>query len=172
MQLIQDQKKAAVAKAEDDAKALIQAKRNDFNQKIQMIGDQKKKALVEQIDTKLAYVNKNLTTKYIEALNNLQGFLDKASKAGTGSANLIDITAAQAAIDAAKAAVTDQAAKVYTMTIIDQTTLKFDAGDIVSQLRTDLTAVYKLVIAAKQAVQKLYPGKSDIKKEATKSAEL
>lgn len=172
IQLIQDQKNAAMTKIKNDAKALIQAKRDEFKLRVQTIKDLNKKALVERIDAKLAEVNKNQTTGFTEVLVRLQGFLDKI-KQSTPSATLsTNITAAQTAIDTAKAAVDAQAAKAYTMTIIDDATLKLNAGATVSQLRLDLTAVYKLVIDAKQAVQKLNTNKVEIKKEATKSAEL
>lgn len=172
MQLIQDQKRAAINKVKEDAKVLIQAKRDEFKVKLQTIKDQKKKTLVERIDIKLAEVNEKQTTKYSEALARLQGFLDKIKQSTTSATILTDISAAQTAIDTAKTAVEAQAAKTYVMIITDDATLKLNAGTTVSQLRLDLSAVYKLVINAKQAVQKLNTEKPKLEKEATKSGEL
>lgn len=172
IQLLQDQKKTAVTQIRDQEKALIQAKREEFKTRIQTIKDEKKKALVERIDTKLAEVNKNQTARFGEILTRLQGFLDKFKQSPSGATALTDIAAAQTAIDAAKTAVSAQSTKTYTMTITDDATLKLNAGATVSQLRQDLMVVYKLVIDAKQAVQKLNTDKSGIKKEATESAKL
>lgn len=172
MQLIQDQKREAINKVKEDAKALIQTKREEFKTKIQTIRDQKKKTLVQRIDTKLAEVNEKQTTKYSEALVRLQGFLDKIKQSTTSATILTDISAAQTAIDTAKAAVETQAAKTYIMTITDDAKLKLNAGATVSQLRLDLSGVYRLVINAKQTVQKLHTEKPKLEKEATKSGEL
>lgn len=172
MQLLQEQKKAAVTQARDEAKAMVQAKREEFKTRLQTIKDQRKKTLVERIDAKIVEVNKNQTTRFTEVLSRLQTFLDKINKLITGTTVSADVTAAQTAIDEAKTAVEAQAAKSYTMTITDDTTLKLNAGTTVSQFRQDLVATYKLVIDAKQAVQKLNTDKALIKKEASSSAKL
>lgn len=170
--LIEEQKNAAITKIKDEARAMIQAKREEFKVKLQTIKDQKKKALTERIDTKLANVNKIQMEKFSEALTRLQGFLDKASASAASPTIPNDITLAQVAINSAKSAVEVQAARSYTMNIVDEATLRISAGTIISQFRQDLSAVHKLVIDAKQAVKKLYPNKVEIKKEATGSAEL
>lgn len=160
----------ATSKLKQQIKAVVQAKREEFKAKLQIIKNQKKKALVERIDAKLAKVNKNQTSKFTEVLSRLQAFLDKISKSATGTTVPADINTAQVAIDAAKAAVETQAVKIYTMTITDDSKLKLNAGETVSQLRQDLTTLYKLVVDAKQAVQKLNADRELIKKEATSSA--
>lgn len=174
MQLIQDQKKAAVAtvkEAKDELKAQIQAKRDEFKTRVQNIKDQKKKALIERIDTKLAEANKSQTSKYSEAITKLQGILEKTRQSTTDAKVLTSVATAQTAIDTAKAAIDIQAGKTYTMNIVDDATLKLNAGTTVSQLRQDLTTVHKLVIDAKQTIQKLNVEKELIKNEATSSVE-
>lgn len=171
-QLLQDQKKAALTQVRDEAKAMIKTQRDEFKAKAQTIKDQRKKLLVERIDAKLAEVNKKQTSRYSEVLTRLQGFLDKIKQSTTDTKVLADIASAQTAIDTAKAAVDQQAATTYTIQITDDTTLKLNAGTTVSQLRLDLMAVYKLVIDAKQAIQKLNTDRELIKKEATSSAKL
>jgi hypothetical protein len=159
MQLLQDQKIAAVSQARDEFKA-----------KLQVIKDQRKKILVERIDAKLARVNKKQTERFSEVLTRLQGFLNNIKQSTTDTKVLADIAAAQTAIDAAKAAVDVQAAKTYIIQITDDATLRLNVGTTVSQFRQDLMATYKLVIDAKQAVQKLNTDKSLMRKEATNSA--
>lgn len=177
IQPLQKTKKSELFQEREATKAAFQAKREEFKIRLQTIKDQRKKLLVERIDAKIAEVNKNHTAKYTETLNRLQTFLDKfnnsATEAGKLSDVLANITAAQTAIDTARKAVDAQAAETYTMAITDDSTLKLNAGKTMSQFRHDLVAVHKLVIDAKQAVQKLNTDRKLIKKEkeATESAE-
>lgn len=170
--LLLDHKKNAIAQIKNDAKAAIQAKRNEFKEHLQTIKDQRKKLLVERIDTKIAQVNKKSTDKFLAVLTKLQALLDKINKASSNAKVLADIQAARAAIDTAKAAVSAQAEKIYTAQVTDETVLKINVGTTVSQFRQDLVAVHKLVLDAKQAVQKLNTDRELIKKEATHSANL
>ena len=152
MQTLQEQKKAAVSKVRDEFKA-----------KLQTIKDQRKKILIERIDAKLSKANTKHTDRFTQVLSNLQTILDKISED-------LDKTEAQSAIDAAKLAVENQAAKTYTIQITDETALRLNVGTITSQLRQDLMATHKLVIDAKQAVQALRKDNAIMKKEATNSA--
>jgi len=138
--------------------------RAEFKARLAEIKDQKKKALVERIDAKLATVNKKHTDRFAKVLNSLQSILDKMTED-------IDKTEAQGAIDTAKAAVEDQAAKTYTITISTEVALRSDVGKVTSQLRLDLMATHKLVIDAKQAVQ-ILRAEGKMEKEATGSANL
>ena len=171
VKLLPIQRKTAT-QAGEDLKNLIQAKRDEFKLKLQTIKDKRKQALVERIDARIAEINKNQTLRFIQTLYTIQTFLNKVGQSATGTATLVNITAAQAAIYTAKTAVAAQAAKSYVITITDDSTLKINVGTTVSQFRQDLVTVYKLVVDAKQAVQKLYTNKEIIKKEATGSAKL
>ncbi len=182
MQLIKDQKQTAVSLKQqikeriqtkkEEIKEIVATKREEFKAKIQTIKDQKKKALVERIDTKLGNVNTKHTDRYAQALSDLQTFLDRITQSTTGTNALTNTATAQAAIDSAKLAVENQAVETYTITISTETALRSDVGTIISQLRQDLTTVHKLVVDAKQAIQKLNINKELIKKETTSSAEL
>jgi hypothetical protein len=156
--MLLNQKNAAITKIQDNMAAMIQAKRVEFNAKLQTIKDSNRKSLVERINSRLAEINKNQTDRYNVILGELQSFLDKISSSATPTASLANITNAQNAIDIAKSAVSAQAQKTYIMTITDDTTLKQNAAAIVSQFRQDITSIYKLVVDAKQAVQGLKPG--------------
>jgi hypothetical protein len=171
MQLLQEQRQTAVAKIKDDVKAVIQAKRDEFKLRIEIIKDQKKKALAVRIDARIAEVNNSHTKRFVNALAAIQIFLDKMRQS-TDVKVLNEAAAAQTAIDTAKAAVDIQADKTYIMEVVDDSTLKLNAGTAVSQLRQDITAVHKLVIDAKQTVQKININKKLIKKAATNSAGL
>lgn len=172
-QELQAQKKAAISQIKEAvnakreaAKEAVKTKREEFKTKLKTIRDEKKKVLVERIDTKLANANAKHTDRFAQVLSNLQAILDKISED-------VDKTEAQAAIDAAKLAVENQAAKTYTITISTETALRSDVGAAVSQLRLDLSATHKLVVDAKQAVQALRKDNNAImKKEASDSANL
>ncbi|MBI2613334.1 MAG: hypothetical protein HYW62_00980 [Candidatus Levybacteria bacterium] len=160
---IGQQIKETVAAKRDAVKEAVATRREEFRAKLQTIKDLKKKALVERIDTKLANANAKHTERFTQVLSNLQTILDKMSED-------VDKTQAQAAIDAAKAAVENQAAKTYTITISTEIALRSDVGKVTSQLRLDLVAAYKLIIDAKQAVQNLRAEGAMIKEEPTSTA--
>ncbi len=169
---IKQQIKDAIQAKREETKAIIEAKREEFKIRLAAIQDEKKKALVSRIDAKLSTINTKHTERFAQVLSNLQALLDKVSLTATNTSVLADIATAQAAIDAAKTGVATQAAKTYTITISTEIALSSDVGKVISQLRKDLVATHKLVIDAKQAVQKLNTDKSTIKKEATSSANL
>lgn len=165
--LLREQKRAAFTQVKNEIKAKIQTEREEYKLKIQTIKDQKKKALTERIDAKLAEINTKHTGKFLEILNKLQTILDRIA---AGSSSSAEIAISQTAIDAAKSMNEIQAVKTYTMTIVDDATLKLNAGTTVSQLRQDLSNVHKLVVDAKQAVQKFNTDKKAIRNEASSSA--
>ena len=160
---LRQQIKDRVQAKRDEVKEIVAARREDFKAKLQTIKDQRKKILVERIDAKLSKANTKHTDRFTQVLSNLQTILDKISED-------LDKTEAQSAIDAAKLAVENQAAKTYTIQITDETALRLNVGTTTSQLRQDLMATHKLVIDAKQAVQALRKDNAIMKKEATNSA--
>jgi hypothetical protein len=172
MQMVQGQKKTAVEQAKNDLETLAQMKRAELKARISTIKDVTKKALMERIDARITEVNKNQTTKFIDVLNKLQTFVDRANGTASDAAKLTDIATAQTLINSARTAVAAQAEKSYIMTVTDDATLKVNARITVGQFRHDLIAVHKLVMDAKQAVQKIFVNKDIIRKDATGSAKL
>lgn len=156
---LREQIRENVAAKREVAKEALATKREEFKTKLQAIKDEKKKVLVDRIDTKLMSVNTKHTDRFTHVLNNLQALLDKMSED-------LEKTVAQAAIDTAKTAVENQAAKTYTIAISTETTLRSDVGTVTSQLRQDLSATHKLVVDAKQTVQALKENNAMMKKEA------
>lgn len=163
-QTLKQQIKDRVQAKKEAVREAVTTKREEFRAKLKTIKDQKKKVLLERIDIKLSNVNVKHTDRFIQVLSNLQTILDKMSED-------LDKTEAQAAIDAAKLAVENQAAKTYTITISNETALRSNVGTVTSQLRLDLVATHKAVVDAKQAVQTLRKD-AKMKKEATNSANL
>jgi hypothetical protein len=149
--------------------AIAQA-RGNFEAQLKTIKDQRKKTLTQRIDAKLAEINKKFTARYSETLTAYQQLLDQGSR--SLSINSSASTDVQKAIDLAKIAVEAQAAKIYTMNIVDDITLKQNAGTTVSQLRQDLTSVYKLVVDVKVMYAKFNSGAITEEKTSTESANL
>ena len=179
VQELREQRKTAVSQIKETAQmkrektnAMIKTKRDEFKTKLQTIRDQRKKALIETIDVKLSNINTKHTDRFTKVLSNLQALLDKISTTTTDAKILVDIKAAQTAIDVGKAAVELQAGRTYTIHITNENALRLNVGTTNSQLRQDLMATHKLVVVAKQTVQKLRENSAMMKKEATSSANL
>lgn len=166
---LQQERKETITQTKGDILVL----RDQFKARLQTIKDARKKLLVEKLDLNISQANAKHTARFSELLTKLQTILDKFSASTSALPNVLsDINNAQNAINIAKDAVASQSAKVYTIQITTEPNLKMNVGATVSQFRQDLMAVYKLVIDAKQAVQKLNTDREDIKKEATSSAKL
>lgn len=159
---------AALREETKEAKSELKDKtseaRDDFKAKVSAIKDEKKKQIINNLDLRIGTINTNRTnemTKILERLTTVLGKISTKEAAlkseGKNTTKLAaDITSAQSAIDAAKQAVTEQAAKTYTMNITTDTALKSAASTTIQQFMTDMKAVRTKVLAAQQAVVKAY----------------
>ena len=158
LRTIKEERQAFVAETREQVKEKMEA----FRAQIKTIRDERKQILTERIADKIASSNARLTNRMDKALNHLTDILNRvknrsaAFKAGGKDTAALDqaISAAEAAIAEAKNAVEAQGAKEYTANITDESTLRNTIGQMVSGFRLDIQAVHKLVVAAKQAVQK------------------
>ena len=161
-----------ITQLRQETRAEIETERNQFKIKVQAIKDQRRKTLVQNIDARIAEVNKRITDNFTDTLNRLQTYITKASQATQDPKVLSDINNAQDAINLAKTAVSNQAGKVYTMQITDDLSLRLNAQTTVGQFRQDILATYKTVVDAKTAVLSVRIDHAMIKKEASSSASL
>jgi len=158
LRTIKEERQTFVAETREQVKEKMEA----FRAQIKTIRDERKQILTEKIADKVASSNARLTNRMDKALNHLTDILNRvknrsaAFKAGGKDTAALDqaISAAEAAIAEAKNAVDAQSAKEYTANITDDLTLRNTIGQMVSGFRLDIQAVHKLVVAAKQAVQK------------------
>ncbi|MEK7534330.1 MAG: hypothetical protein AAB600_03240 [Patescibacteria group bacterium] len=161
IQAIQEQREMML-KNRQETKAMLKDTKEDLKEKLNVIRDEKKKVLVEKIDDKITTMNKTHTAKFSAVLEKLMMILNKITdRAQNAKLKGVDtstvdsaIEAAKKAIDVAKAAVTTQSAKTYSIEVTSETTLKTKVGRVVSMFRKDLRDVHKIVVDAKQAVQK------------------
>ena len=145
-----------------ETKSEFKDKMNAFRAQIKTIRDERKQILTERIADKIASSNARLTNRMDKALDHLTNILNRVkTRAADYKAQGKDTTALDAAISAAEAAIAEaknavnaQSSKEYTANITDESTLRNTIGQMVSGFRLDIQAVHKLVIAAKQAVQK------------------
>lgn len=150
--------------AKEAMKTQISAARTAFREKLATIKDERKQTIAANLDTKINEINKKRTDEMSERLDRLSSILAKIStkeaalKAqGKNTATLeLNIAAAQASIDAAKQAVSDQAAKDYVLVITTDPGLKNSASTLIRQFMTDIKAVHAKVVAAQLSVVKIY----------------
>lgn len=160
--------KPTIREALKDAKSELRAKmleaRTNFKTKITEIKDQRKQTIVTNLDSRISTINKNRTDEMYKRIDRLTSVLTRISSKeaalkseGKNTTTLVsDIAAAQAAIDLAKQAVVDQAAKDYVMTLTTDASLKVNASTLIKQFLADIKAVYLKVVAAQTAVFKAY----------------
>ena len=121
------------------------AKRELFRQKMQTVRDEQKRKIVERADAKIAEINKRRTDAMTRHLDKMGEILVKVKARGG------DTTAAGAAVADARTAVVAQAAKTYTITISTDDKLKFNVGEAMKALKTDLQAVHQKIVDARKA---------------------
>ncbi|OGH20612.1 MAG: hypothetical protein A3D74_04365 [Candidatus Levybacteria bacterium RIFCSPHIGHO2_02_FULL_37_13] len=145
-------KKDQIRERKQETREAIQAKKDEFKLRLQTIRDQKKKLIVEKLDTKLATVNRNAVARFTSVLEKLQAILNRIiGKANTPSFNAATASA-QLAINNATAIVASQSAMVYVIQIASEFALKTNVGSSASELRLDLRDARKAIVDAKQAV--------------------
>lgn len=140
-----------IVNGERVTKEVRMERREAFQEKLSQLQDERKREIVEKLDTHFARVNKKATDHFMAILDKLDDLLDRI-ESKSADTNTAAITEAQTAITDARAAVTTQAEKEYVITISTEGALRMDVGKVVSGLQADLQAVRKLVTDAKQAV--------------------
>lgn len=152
--------KGAVEARREKAKEASATRREAFKEKVDAIKDARKKAIVENMDTKMSEVNTRRVENMTAHLTKISEVLEKVvTRVGVVKGEGKDTTAvdtavavAQAAILTAQNAVQTQAAREYVITITDETALKSDVGTTRSGMQKELSATHQTVVAARQAV--------------------
>lgn len=155
---LREERKQVVSETRADLKEKMEA----FRAQIKTIKDERKQMLTERIADRVASSNARLTNRMDRALDHLTDILNRVKvraqdfKTQGKDTTALDaaILAAESVIATAQSAVDAQKAKEYTANIVDEETLRNTIGQMVSGFRLDIQAVHKLVVDAKQAVQK------------------
>lgn len=128
--------------------------------KLATFRNKEKAAIAQRVNTNLNKINQNQTAQMQKHLDRMSTLLDKLeSRVTSNTPDIKDPKSAQAAVDEAtevmafaSAAVAAQAEKDYTIQVTSETRLKTDASSVREKLHTDLQAIRRLVINAKQSV--------------------
>ncbi|TSC86645.1 MAG: Uncharacterized protein G01um10147_857 [Microgenomates group bacterium Gr01-1014_7] len=118
-----------------------------LKKKLDAFKDRKKATYSAKISENLNKINQKQTASMLKHLDKMTSILTKLEKIeGASTAD------AKTAINAAKAAVSAQAEKDYTLVVTSESKVKTDSQSLRDSLHTDLKAVRALVVDAKQSV--------------------
>lgn len=155
-----DTRKEVVQNRLDALREKISSREAILKAKLATFKDKRKAEIAERVNTNLSRINKNQTDQMKRHLDRMSQILAKLqSRVSSGSPDIKDvnlansaIASASSAIASASAAVTQQALNDYTIQATSEANIRKDAQAARNKLHTDLKAVRKLVIDAKQAV--------------------
>lgn len=174
--------KDAAKEKVDAMRALNEEKMQSFKDKIAAIKDTNKKTIVERINNNITAKNAKFTGSMNDTLMRLETIIEKLKERSANitaqgkDASALDaaIASAESAITSAKTAVTAQSEKTYTANFTTDAGIRSAISQMVTQFRKDITATFKLVTAAKQAVMKALSEASKVRgdKTATDSAKI
>lgn len=153
--------------------------------KLQTFKDKKKAEIADRVNINLNNINQKQTSQMQKHLDKMSAILDKLeARVENGKPDVKDpaaarvaIASARAVISSASAAVSTQAQKDYTITVTSEGRIGLDAKVQRDKLHTDLLAVRKMVVDAKQSVANAIrvaksgsvPAGTGLKKEGTSS---
>lgn len=161
MQAHREEQREKLDQKRANAKEKIAEHRAELKEKLKAIRDERKQRAVERIQDRLTALNERMTNHFTAVVDKIENGLekvvsrtDKAEEAGRNVASVRSaIVKAEAAIAAARTAITNQAGKVYEVQVRQEDTLKADVAASAKALHADLTTVKRAVQAAHQAVR-------------------
>lgn len=169
-QMIEEKKKTLEAQKKkieverEQHKKEEELKREEYKTRLAEIKNEKKKAAVEKIDTKLSEININAVRHMEEALSKLSSAAATIELRIQDLSKTSDTTTAQALLTTARTALLDtqtmliaQKAKTYTLQLPEEEgQLKTTIGATVSGMQQDLKLVRDSLAKAKEAVVAVY----------------
>ncbi len=189
-QLIQQKINIKQERVENKAEALkekVASKTAALRLKLQVFKDQKKAGIAERINSNLNRINQNQTEQMQKHLDTMSAILDKLeNRVNQANPDIKDPAAAKAAITKAReiiattsAAVQTQEQKDYTIQVTSEARIKTDIKAQRDKLHTDLLALRKMIIEAKQSVATAIrtakagpkPANAETEKEGTNSGQ-
>lgn len=138
----------------------LSAKRDEFKTKLESIKDERKRALLEKLDSRFTSINDKWVNNWNRKLSRLSEILAKVStRADSLEATGVDVSAVRTAINAAvdsiasaQSSLNDQAGSTYIIEINDEGTLGDDVSSLVSQFKEDISSIKDVVKLARSAV--------------------
>lgn len=162
-QLVQERIEAKRENIEDKIASMrekLASKEAALHSRLQDFRDKKKAEIAERVNTNLNRINQNRTTQMQKHLDKMSEVLDRLeARVNQAKPDIKDPAAARAAIAAARlnistasASVSAQALKDYTIVVTSEGRIGLDAKIQRDKLHSDLVAVRRIVIEARQAV--------------------
>jgi len=153
--------KASLSQKRNEVKDIYKQNKEELRAKLTEIKDTKKREAVERINDNIAKVNSLAIIRFEKALGLLdsaiQKVTDKTNKAGDSgkdvSSVLTAIEKARISINSARLAVSEQAGKVYTITITNENGLGKDVSRVRQELHTDLSLVKDKIHEANKEIK-------------------
>lgn len=155
-----DQVREKVETRKETIKERIATREAALKAKLQAFKDKKKAEIADRLNSNLNKINQKQTGQMLKHLDKMSAILNKLeARVNKGTPDIkdpqvakISIAQAKASIASATAAVKIQSEKDYTLQVSSESAVRKDAQKKRTELHTDLLAVRKLVIDAKQAV--------------------
>ncbi|GEM_PF-1692888 len=162
-QLVQERIEAKRENIESKIASLrekIASKEAALRLKLQTFRDKKKSEITERVNTNLNRINQNRTSQMQKHLDKMSEILDKLeTRVNQAKPDIKDpaaariaITVAKLSISTASASVSAQALKDYTIIVTTESRIGVDAKIQRDKMHKDLTALRRMVIAARQSV--------------------
>jgi hypothetical protein len=155
--------RAQITEKKAEIKKLITTKREELASKLKVIKDEKKQQIAlnigdqfQQINAKVLANLTNIITKEEIILQKISSRVDILSIQNSDVTSLKDaLSSANAALATARAAIVSQTAKVYTIAVKTEATLKNDTSTTKQLLEKDLNGVRDVVKALHESVKKV-----------------
>ncbi len=146
----------------EDAKAKGELAKGELKKGLIKVGDENKKISVENITESLKNINTKAVENFTNNIDKIESVLvsvesrsDKAALNGLNVEAVVKaISEAETAIASARTNITNQAGKVYTVTITDEATLKTTMKTVRDSLKKDIDVVQTSMKQAREAVRK------------------
>lgn len=128
------------------------ALREEYQHRLQSLKDERKRKVLENLDTNLSQVKDKWVTIWTNTLTRFDKILAKLEAKNVTTAQ-DEIAAAKSAIADAQAKVAAVASKDYVFTINSEDTLGEDARSFIATFKEDMLAVHASLAAARDALQ-------------------
>jgi Tfp pilus assembly protein PilN len=136
---------------------LQQENREALKERLQIVKDERKRAIAENIDKRISEVNQKWVAHWSRTLDRLSAILDKietraqSSGAADTDAFYLALAGAREAIDNAQVAVTTQEGKTYEIVFTDEAILGQAIRSTIADFHNDLKLTQAAVKEAKDA---------------------
>lgn len=145
----------------EEAKKKIESEKTLLKEKLKAVKDEKKKQAVQKVNDQINALNAKRLEHFTNVLNQIEDVLKKVgSRADKAALRGLDVgvvktnmTAVEASIAAARAAIVAQSSKTYTINITTEGELKNNTGAARQALHADLATVRDLVKVAHEALR-------------------